>query len=142
MTSAAKSALPGRLLGLSSENSGDLIRQVDRGFSFRTLEALASRSGIPLSQIAAIIGAPPRTLARRKASGRLSAGESEKLLRLSSLFEKTLELFEGDREAALQWLSLPKKELESHTPLQYARTEVGAHEIENLLGRLEDGVFS
>lgn len=142
MASASKVALPGTLLGLTAQSSADLIRQVGRGFSFRTMQALESRSGIPLTQIASIIGAPPRTLARRKAAGRLTADESEKLLRLSGVFEKALELFQGDREGALGWLLAPKRQLENHTPLDYVRTEVGAHEVENLLGRLEHGVFS
>lgn len=142
MVLTAKSALAGRLLGLSARTSSDLIRQVGRGFSYRTMQSLESRSGISLNEIASIIGTPPRTLARRKASGKLSADESEKLLRLSGIFERTLELFEGDRAGALSWLSAPKKELENHTPLEYTRTEVGAREVENLLGRLEHGVFS
>ena len=145
MTHASKTAharLPGQLLGLMAESSGELIRQVGKGFSFRAMHALESRSGISLAQIASILGIPPRTLARRKASGRLSADESEKLLRLSEVFEKTLELFEGDRAQALAWLSSPKKELESQSPLEYSRTEVGAREVENLIGRLEHGVFS
>lgn len=145
MSSAGKTVraqLPGQSLGLAAATSGDLIRQVGRGFSFRAMHALETRSGIPLTQIAEIIGTPPRTLARRKAAGRLSADESEKLLRLSAVFENALELFDGDRSEALTWLASPKRELDNQTPLDYARTEVGAREVENLIGRLEYGVFS
>jgi putative toxin-antitoxin system antitoxin component (TIGR02293 family) len=106
------------------------------------MQALESRSGIPIGEIASIIGTPPRTLARRKASGRLSSEESEKLLRLSAIFEMTMDLFDGDRENALAWLSSPKRELESRTPLEYSRTEIGAREVENLIGRLEHGTYS
>jgi putative toxin-antitoxin system antitoxin component (TIGR02293 family) len=144
MNHAAKTSaqVPGRVLGIMAESSGELIRQVGRGFSFRALHNLESQTGIPVSQVAELLGIPPRTLARRKASGRLTADESEKLLRISSTFEKTLELFEGDRTRALAWLSSPKRELENRTPLQYSRTEIGAREVENLLGRLEHGIFS
>lgn len=137
-----RSKLPGQALGLHVESSGELIRQLGRGFSFHAIQSLESRSGLLVSEIASIIGVPARTLARRKASGRLTADESEKLLRLSGLFEKTLELFEGDRASALAWLSSPKAELEDEAPLGYARTEIGAREVENLLGRIEHGVFS
>ena len=143
MSHAAKVfRLPGQALGVRAESSGELIRQLGRGFSFQTVRSLESRSGLPVSQIAAIIGIPARTLARRKSSGRLTADESEKLLRLSAVFEKTLELFEGDRAGALEWLSSPKAEFENEPPIEYARTEVGAREVENLIGRLEHGVFS
>src|SRR5439155_13445494 len=86
--------LPGRILGLKAENSGELIRQVGRGFSFQALLAFESRSGISASEISTIIGIPARTLARRKSSGRLTADESEKLLRLSAVFEQAIALFE------------------------------------------------
>jgi len=120
----------------------DLIREVMRGFSYRSLITFESNSGLSLQTLADIIGIPERTLARRKASGRLAPEESERLLRLSSIFEKAVELFEGDVSGAVNWLTTPKRALEGQTPLQYARTEVGAREVENLIGRLEHGVFS
>jgi putative toxin-antitoxin system antitoxin component (TIGR02293 family) len=136
------SQLPGRTLGLKAKNSGELIRQVGRGFSFHLLAAFEARSGISLAEIAAIVGIPPRTLARRKSSGRLTSDESEKLLRLSSVFEQAVELFEGDEAGARRWLTTAKKALENQTPLEYSRTELGAREVENLIGRLEHGVFA
>jgi putative toxin-antitoxin system antitoxin component (TIGR02293 family) len=134
--------LPGRTLGLCADTSGDLIRQVGRGFSFGAMLTFESRSGLNLLEIASLIGLPPRTFARRKACGRLNSDESEKLLRLSAVFERAVDLFEGDRAGALKWLSAPKRALGNETPLEYSRTELGAREVENLLGRLEHGVFS
>jgi putative toxin-antitoxin system antitoxin component (TIGR02293 family) len=134
--------LPGRTLGLNAKSSGELIQQVRRGFSFHALLDLQSRSGVPLAEIASIIDLPPRTLARRKSSGRLSPDESEKLLRISAVFEQAIDLFEGDHTDALKWLTTPKKALENETPLAYSRTELGAREVESLIGQLEHGVFS
>jgi len=113
-----------------------------RGFSYQALIAFETNSGVSLQELAEAIGIPERTLARRRAAGRLAPEESERLLRLSSIFEKSVELFEGDVASAVHWLSAPKRALENQTPLQYARTEVGAREVENLIGRLEHGVFS
>jgi putative toxin-antitoxin system antitoxin component (TIGR02293 family) len=138
----ALSHLPGRSLGLRADTSRDLIRQLGRGFSFDAMRRLESRSGLSLADIASLIGLPPRTFARRKASGRLTSDESEKLLRISSVFEQALELFEGDRAGALKWLTTPKRALQNETPLEYSRTELGAREVENLIGRVEHGVFS
>jgi putative toxin-antitoxin system antitoxin component (TIGR02293 family) len=146
MSHAQKTAisghLPGAALGLRVQSSGELIRQVGRGFSFHAMKSLGERSGLPLPRIAELIGLPQRTFARRKSSGRLTPGESEKLLRLSAVFEQAVELFEGDRSGALRWLTTPKRALEHQTPLEYSRTELGAREVENLIGRLEHGVFS
>jgi putative toxin-antitoxin system antitoxin component (TIGR02293 family) len=134
--------LHGGSLGVTAASSTELIRQVERGFSFKTLQALESRSGIVVARIASIIGIPERTLARRKASGRLSPDESERLLRISAVFEDAVDLFEGDVAAAVNWLTAPRRALGNQPPLNYSRTELGAREVENLIGRLEHGVFA
>jgi putative toxin-antitoxin system antitoxin component (TIGR02293 family) len=132
----------GSSLGFSSGDTASLIQRIEEGFTFKSLEALESASGLPLSELASVIGIPDRTLARRKTLGRLSPEESERLLRIANLFEKSVELFEGDRKAAVRWLTASKKALDQQTPLAYARTEIGAREVEELIGRLEHGVFS
>jgi putative toxin-antitoxin system antitoxin component (TIGR02293 family) len=132
----------GASLGLSASNSAELIQQVERGFSFKTLHTLESRSGLPGAALAGLVGIPERTLARRRSKGRFTPEESERLLRLGTVFEQAVELFEGDNAAALRWLTAPRKALEGKTPLAYARTELGAREVEDLMGRLEHGVVS
>src|SRR5205823_5946628 len=134
--------LHGGSLGVRAANSGELIRQVERGFTFKTLRALESRSGLEAVHIASIIGIPERTLARRKASGRLTADESERLLRIAAVFEDAVDLFEGDVANAVKWLTTPRKALGNQPPLPHSRTELGAREVENLIGRLEQGIFS
>src|SRR5437867_4451129 len=133
---------PGASLGISAASTGELISQVGRGFSFKSLRQLESYSGMPIPMIASIIGIPERTLARRKAAGRLTSEESERLLRVSTVFEKAVELFEGNISAAVNWLTTSQKALRHNSPLAYARTELGAREVENLIGRLEHGVFA
>jgi putative toxin-antitoxin system antitoxin component (TIGR02293 family) len=134
--------LPGSTLGLTAANPAELIQQLERGFSFKTLQTFESRSGLALSRLAATIGIPERTLARRKVSRRLTPDESERLLRISSIFEDAVDLFEGDVAAAVNWLTTPRKALGDRAPLAYARTGPGAREVENLIGRLEHGIFS
>ena len=62
-------------------------------------------------------------------------------MRISNLYDRAIEVL-GDQERAEAWLKKPNKALGMKTPLQYAETESGAREVENLLGRLEYGVFS
>jgi putative toxin-antitoxin system antitoxin component (TIGR02293 family) len=134
--------LRGSTLGLTAANPAELVEQLERGFSFKTLRTFESRSGLALSRLAATIGIPERTLARRRVSRRLTPDESERLLRISAIFEDALGLFEGDVAAAVNWLTTPRKALGDRAPLAYARTEPGAREVENLIGRLEHGIFS
>jgi len=136
------SSVRGTSLGFAHIGTNALIRRIEEGFAFAKLEKLQSTSGLPLNLLASVIGIPDRTLARRKAAGKLAPEESERLLRIANLYEKSLELFEGDRQAAVSWLSSPNKDLGHQTPLAYAKTEIGAREVEDLIGRLEHGVFS
>jgi putative toxin-antitoxin system antitoxin component (TIGR02293 family) len=118
------------------------MRQIEPGFSFGALLRLEANSELSLALLASVIGIPERTLARRKAVGKLKRDESERLLRISNLFERCVELFGGDVTAAVNWLTSTKKTLNRETPLLYARTELGAREIEDLIGRLNHGIFS
>ncbi len=132
----------GGSLGLGASNTLELMRHIERGFSFETLLRLEANSGVSLALLASVIGIPERTLARRRAAGRIEPDESERLLRVSTLFEKCVELFEGDVASAVNWLTSPKRALNHQPPLLYARTELGAREVEDLMGRLDHGVFS
>jgi len=132
----------GASLGLNASRTDQLIDHLRRGFAFKTLVSLSAVSGVSVPEIASIIGIPERTLARRKAAGKLAPDESERLLRISAVFEKAVHLFEGDVTSAAAWLTHPRKALSNQSPLAYSRTELGAREVENLIGRLEHGVFS
>src|SRR5438552_3394160 len=129
----------GASLGMTATTTDELIRQLERGLSFKALKTLETLSGVGASSIAAVIGIPERTFARRKAAGRLSPEESERLFRISTVFEKAVELFEGDVSAAVSWLMAPRSVLGNRSPLTYSWTEVGAREVESLIGRLEQG---
>ena len=132
---------PGASLGLRQTETDDLIEEILAGLSFKTLETFSFESSLPVTEIASLIEVPPRTLARRRVVGRLSSEESERLLRLSRIFEKAVALFEGNVDAAIAWLKRPKRALGDKSPLTYSRTELGARQVEDLIGGLEHGVF-
>ncbi len=132
----------GASLGLAPSGTPGLVRRVERGLPFKALESFGAKTGLPIASISSFLGIPERTLARRKASGKLAPDESERLLRVSLVFEKAVDLFEGRVAQAVAWLSRPKKTLGNESPFDYCRTDLGAREVENLIGRLEHGVFS
>jgi putative toxin-antitoxin system antitoxin component (TIGR02293 family) len=119
-----------------------LVERVEEGFSFRELEHLRQNMGLSRVEMAELVQIRPRTLDRRKKEGRLHPEESDRLLRASRVFGRAIALFEGDVEGALRWLSSSQRALGGAVPLEMARTEIGAREVEGLIGRLEHGVFS
>ncbi|MDA1052186.1 MAG: DUF2384 domain-containing protein [Planctomycetota bacterium] len=132
----------GHTVGLQSNNLRNVLQRIAAGLPYQAVESLQSKSGLRLADVARVTGIPLRTMARRKENGKLNSVESERLLRLTFLFEQAVDLFEGDVDAARDWLETPNKGLGGETPLRLAETEIGAREVENLIGRLEHGVFS
>lgn len=130
------------LLGLEPSDTAHLMRQVEKGLPFRLVERLRRNMALTTEEFAELIQVRPRTLSRRKEEGRLQPDESDRALRASRLFGRVLELFEGDVAAARDWLSSAQPALGGAVPLSVARTELGAREVEHLIGRLEHGVFS
>ncbi len=95
-----------------------------------------------------------------------AADESDRLYRLPAVFRRAVDLFGGNVAAAPGWFTRPCRgrdgatplemtrtgvgapgrgglcPRDSATPLEMTRTGVGAREVENLIGRLEHGVFT
>ena len=130
------------LLGLDPMDTPRLVERVEEGFSFGELERLRQNVGLSREEISELVQIRPRTLDRRRKEGRLQPEESDRLLRAARVFGGAIALFEGDVEGALGWLSSPQRALGGAVPLEMARTEIGAREVEGLIGRLEHGVFS
>lgn len=130
------------LLGMDTFDPRQVLRSVNRGFPYRAFDRFCRNSGLSFDALIALIDIPRRTMTRRKAEGRFLPSESDRLLRASRLFAQALELFEGNRDAALGWLMAAQSALGDASPLDLARTEVGSREVERLIARLEHGVFS
>jgi putative toxin-antitoxin system antitoxin component (TIGR02293 family) len=118
-----------------------LVAAVTRGLPFSELEALRERLDLPLEALAGYLGLARATLHRRKAAGQLTADESDKVLRFARLLGQASKIF-GDTVGARNWLKTPQYGLGGVVPLEFAGTEVGAREVESLLGRIDYGVYS
>lgn len=129
------------LLGLETFDPPDLLRAVGKGLSYRAFERFRRNTALSFERVLALVNIPRRTMTRRKREGRFLPDESDRLLRASRVFARTLELFEGDRDAATEWLTTAQPALGGTVPLDLAASEVGALEVERLVRRLEHGVF-
>lgn len=132
----------GESVGASYESPLEAAKLLREGLPFSAVVKLQKSSGLTLDRIKEIARISEGSFARRKQSGKLSFDESERLLRVSRLFERAVELFEGDHEGARQWLETPIPALEDQRPLDLAKSEPGAREVEDLIGRIEHGVIS
>ncbi len=123
--------------------AGEAAARVKAGLPVAELDALRELLGLTVENLAGRIGISIATLSRRRQSSqRLDAGHSDRVLRFARLFRLATELYDGDEEAARAWLRKPARALDGETPLDHAATEAGAREVEQLIGRLEHGVYT
>jgi putative toxin-antitoxin system antitoxin component (TIGR02293 family) len=85
---------------------------------------------------------PKRTLARRKAAEEpLTVEETDKALRLGRIALQAERVF-GEPEKAHRWMRKAKRELKGETPLAFLASEAGARVVEEMLFRIEHGIFA
>lgn len=117
------------------------IGRIHAGLSFRAVQNLQKALDVPMEKLATVLGMSRATLHRRKIQGKIDKNESEKLVRYQRLLKKAEDVF-GGGDSAREWLTNPQAGLGNAVPLDFAKTEIGAREVENLLGRIEYGVYS
>ncbi|MBL9174388.1 MAG: DUF2384 domain-containing protein [Verrucomicrobiales bacterium] len=119
-----------------------LVEVLQVGLPFQELEDLQTRLAVPVEKLAPMLGISKATFHRRRGdAGKLPPAVSDRVVRYARLLGQALKVFE-DIESAKQWLNAPQLGLGGAIPLEYAKTEMGAREVENLLGRIEYGVYS
>lgn len=106
------------------------------GLAFREFEALRRQLDLSLDELTARLGLSAATVKERKAAGRLTNDESGKVVSFARLLGHAVHLF-GGLDEARQWLKTPQRGLHGAVPLDYARTDLGAREVENLLSQLD-----
>ncbi len=111
------------------------------GLPFAAFEALSDALQMSSDELAELIGLATRTLARRKALGRLSPTESDRLYRVAHTTLIATETL-GSLEKARQWLGRPNRALGGDRPMSYLDTEIGERQVEELLLRMTHGIYS
>jgi putative toxin-antitoxin system antitoxin component (TIGR02293 family) len=122
----------------SGEDMSEAIRE---GFPQSVVDALIGASGLTLQEVASSLDLSTRSLQRRKHQGRLARYESDRLYRLARLLALA-DYFIGSREKAVEWMKRPNLVLGGVAPLKLLDTELGARQVENILGRIGYGGVS
>src|SRR6201997_4639876 len=111
---------------LASEN--DMREAIRQGFPPAVVEELMRASGLTLKELAAALDLSPRSLQRRRRSGKLARYESDRLYRLARLVAIANEYL-GNAERARRWLKHPNRALGGLAPMAAIDTEVGARQV-------------
>ncbi len=142
-TETIAEALGGRkVLGKSVRQPDDLAKLIRKGLPAGSVTALAKKLDVANTVLSRTLGIAQRTLSRRLGQhSRLTPAESDRTARLARVYAKAVEVL-GDKEKAVEWLQTPNRALGGERPLDELDTDVGAREVEDVLGRIAYGVYS
>jgi putative toxin-antitoxin system antitoxin component (TIGR02293 family) len=130
-----------RTLGRRLTSDRDMREAIREGFPPAVVEELMRASGLTLKELSGALDLSPRSLQRRRRSGRLARYESDRLYRLARLVALAREYLGGD-DRATRWLKRPNRALGGVAPVEAIDTELGARQVENILGRIAYGGVS
>ncbi|RZL14198.1 MAG: DUF2384 domain-containing protein [Hymenobacter sp.] len=110
----------------------------------RQVRQLAVELDLTLGDMSGILATAERTFARQLSADKalaLNKSQAERLLLLQLLAAHGLAVFE-DQGKFNRWLRRPLPVLQQQSPLQLLDTVTGFRVVDQLLGRMEHGVYS
>lgn len=120
----------------------ELARLVAKGIPTSVLGDIVEQGVLTRDEVTRLIVAR-RTLAHRKRRGEaLSRDESDRFARVIHLHRLARQTFDGDAEKVRTWLRTPNRALSGEVPLELVVTSPGARLVEDVLLRIEHGVFT
>lgn len=126
---------------LSKINPLQLIDRSRKGLDSSEADRIAGLLGVTDKEMARLLNQSVATFHRRAKSGRLDAATSERLLMLNRLAGHGEAVFQ-DSGKFTRWLRRPLRLLADREPLNLMDSPTGVLLIEDILGRIEHGVFS
>ena len=130
-----------KTLGRNLASQSDLSQAIRDGFPPAVVEQLMRASSLTLKELSDALDLSPRSLQRRRRSGRLARFESDRLYRLARIVALAQHSL-GDRQRAARWLKRSNRALGNVAPISVIDTELGARLVENVLGRIAYGGIS
>lgn len=121
--------------------STELRERIKRGLPYRSLESVRERLRLSVPEAASVLHMPVRTLARRRQTRRLDGDESDRLYRIARVAAQAFAVFNTEDKAST-WLRRPNRALNGELPIHLLDTDIGARQIEDILGRIQHGVVS
>ena len=137
-----KERVAGRVRTKRGEAVGTVtIKTIRHGLSTMVLKTLAADLELSERRLAGVLHIPDRTLDRRLKEGVLSPEESDRVARIARILQRAQEVF-GNAEKARGWMNTQLPAFDGETPLERADTSLGGSQVEDVLGRIDYGIYS
>lgn len=132
------------VLSRTPENLLDVHHWVSHGIPSASILHLAQAiEPLPSQALSEALGISLRTLHRKKGAqgDTLSVAQGGRTFKFAEVVAKASVVL-GSREAAVQWLTAPAIGLEQQKPMDLLATPMGTQLVEELLDRIEYGVYA
>ena len=132
-----------QIMGASrAQDSFEMADRIARGLPRRALDRLKAEMDLTDADVATALGISAKTISRlrKRRTRALDELTSDRLYRVARIFSFAEQVL-GNRAAAARWLRRPQMGLGMRVPLDLMRSEPGAREVEDLLGRIEYSVL-
>ncbi len=125
----------------AAKSTSAAIKRIAQGLEWADAEFVAQKLGVSLDRLAVLVGVPRSTFFRRQSEGRFAEWESEHIMRFARLWRVACDVFPSEA-AAQSWLNRAQVGLNGSMPLDYAKSELGARVVEDLMMRIHHGILA
>ncbi|MFM9971007.1 MAG: antitoxin Xre-like helix-turn-helix domain-containing protein [Burkholderiales bacterium] len=130
------------ILKSSPKTANDWHQILEGGLPLGALDALKRVASLSDTQIATLVGISGKTLQRaRSARQLLDSVSSDRLYRVARLIALASEVLD-DAKRGIGWLTRAQPGLGGSIPLALMTTDAGCEQVEQLLLRIEHGVYT
>jgi putative toxin-antitoxin system antitoxin component (TIGR02293 family) len=130
-----------KILKQRVQDERQLEQIVRDGLPTAVVRTLADLTETTLTKIQSVARIDRNTFARRaRSNAKLKIDESDRIVRIARIAVLAIDTM--GRSDGLAWLHEPNRALGGRIPLDLIDTEVGARQVENILGRIEHGIVS
>lgn len=130
------------LLNTSINNNYDLIILSREGISKASAESVIAFTGMSKkSFVEGILNLSIKTLERKQDNDKLDRKASSLIIEVAKVLEHAYRVFD-EKEKVKRWLTKPSKSLHGESPLSFFSMPTGISMVEDVLTRIEEGVYS
>lgn len=118
-----------------------LIATLDQGLAGSRIDPLVNQLGVSLKELASLLGVAERTLHRFRKAPLLDRSIAERIVLMEALVRHGLDVFDGEQAVFSRWLRYPLGELNQLPPLHWLTTATGIRLVDEVLTRIDYGVY-
>ncbi len=131
-----------QVLGVDAEESElEYVERIRDGLPYDVVEQLRESLALSLGGFADAVGVSKRTLNRRRRYGVLKPDESDRVYRLARVYAHAFDVLE-EHDDVVEWFKSENRALGGRIPLEMFDTDAGAEIVDDVLTRIEYGVYT